>query len=85
MPSARALKDALMKADIPPSVKKKIRRAYRELKSSEEVDAKPCGAETYSHWHFNANQVDGYWIRCDEVGPHTVHLDNHTGLTWEGE
>jgi hypothetical protein len=46
-------------------------------------DEQECGAETWSWWHFNDNQVDPYWIRCTEFGPHEQHEDANTGLVWE--
>lgn len=42
-----------------------------------------CDEETWSLDHFTADQTDGYWIRCDVLGPHDVHKDEHTGLTWK--
>lgn len=42
-----------------------------------------CDEETWSLDHFNAEQADGYWIRCDLLGPHDKHKDKHTGLTWK--
>ena len=43
---------------------------------------KPCDVETWSWEHFNQEQMDGYWIRCTQVGPHDEHEDANTGLTW---
>lgn len=47
-----------------------------------EAAREPCEAETYSWDHFLPEQVDAYWIKCDVLGPHDEHEDEHTGLTW---
>lgn len=49
------------------------------------ASAEPCDAETWSMDHYRDGQVDRYWIRCTQLGPHTEHEDSNTGLTWPRE
>jgi len=43
----------------------------------------PCSAEVWSWDHFTDSQVDPYWIRCTQLGPHDEHEDSNTGLRWK--
>lgn len=48
-----------------------------------EVGARPCYEEVWSWDHFDPNSdMDAYWIRCTQLGPHDEHEDANTGLTW---
>lgn len=55
------------------------------LLREETVSADPCNAEVWSMDHYRDGQVDPYWIRCTQLGPHTEHEDSNTGLTWARE
>lgn len=52
------------------------------LDTPNEDAAQQCQAETRSWDHFRPEQIDSYWIRCTQWGPHDRHKDGHTGLTW---
>ena len=43
----------------------------------------PCNAEIPSWTYFNPEQVDSYWIRCDNLGKHDEHADSDTGARWK--
>lgn len=52
------------------------------LEAVNPADPEQCSAETRSWDHFRPEQIDSYWIRCTEFGPHDRHKDAHTGLSW---
>lgn len=52
------------------------------LLNADQLDPEPCTEETLSWDHFQPQQIDRYWISCGLAGPHDVHKDGHTGLSW---
>jgi hypothetical protein len=52
------------------------------LLNGDQVEPEPCTEETLSWDHFQPQQIDRYWISCGLAGPHDVHRDGHTGLSW---
>lgn len=52
------------------------------LPTSDDDALQECRAETRSWDHFRPEQIDSYWIRCTQWGPHDRHKDGHTGLSW---
>lgn len=60
-----------------------LRDELIELRAAVAPAPVACDEETWSWEHFTHQQADGYWIRCDVLGQHDVHKDEHTGLTWK--
>ena len=42
-----------------------------------------CEAFTWSWNHYPVAAIRGYWIRCDERGPHETHENFDTELRWK--
>lgn len=47
------------------------------------ADFEPCDAEMHTFDYFKSHHdIDGYWMRCDLIGPHEEHENSHTGAKW---
>ncbi|WP_424462940.1 hypothetical protein [Pseudoclavibacter helvolus] len=54
----------------------------RDSRALLEPIPEPCGDERYSWDVFRPEQMDAYYLTCDEVGDHDKHRDHETGGTW---
>ena len=55
-----------------------------EIRDEEErIAHEDCGEQLFSWDYFKQNQVDGYWMSCDLLGPHDEHENSHTGAKWK--
>lgn len=54
----------------------------REARDLLAPDPDPCRAEIHSWEVFRPEQMDPYYLTCDEVGDHSRHEDHETGGTW---
>ena len=54
----------------------------RDSRALLEPIPEPCGDERYSWDVFRPEQMDAYYLTCDEVGDHDKHRDHETGGSW---
>ena len=59
-----------------------LRAAFAAREAAEAAASEPCREELPSWSYFTSQQVDSYWMRCHELGPHEEHKNSETGAHW---
>lgn len=62
-----------------------VRRLIGLVEELTAPDPEPCDAELHSWDYYRPEQVDPYWMRCDQLGAHDEHKNSETGAHWPVE